>query len=287
MTVFRHLQFSKLPPCWASAAGVCLSFALVTPTAVAQLTAPSNAAAIASSHREQAATTPSSRHLDIEYVPPPAPPDRGTPRGRKAGGASRGNCQANQSLAALVPEHQGYVWGQSASARPTFWFYVPTISGSTVNVEFALQDKRDTLVYHATLALKPGPARAIDIAMPATTPPLERDRSYFWTLIIECDPARPGDTLYVRGTVRHVPPSSTLAAQLAAASAPERAAIYSQAGYWYDALTEVERLHRSDRDDPSYAAAWQHFLQQVNLDPIDVSESTNSAIVRAREQLES
>ncbi|MEO1132775.1 MAG: DUF928 domain-containing protein, partial [Cyanobacteria bacterium J06639_1] len=112
--------------------------------------------------------------------------------------------------------------------------------------------------------------------------PLEPDRSYLWTLLIQCDPDRLSGMNYVSGTVHHAPPSLELEADLATLSAPERAAAYARAGYWYDALTEVEGLYRSDRENPAYAAAWRHFLQQVELDPDVVPDSLHSANVRAQ-----
>ncbi|MEO1133143.1 MAG: DUF928 domain-containing protein, partial [Cyanobacteria bacterium J06639_1] len=151
---------------------LAFSLAIAPHAVLAQTASPAAAPALSNSGRSSSAAKTSSRHLDIKYVPPPDPPDRGTPEGRKGGGASRGECPAYHALAALVPNHQGHIWGRSASARPTFWFYIPAVSRGDLTVEFVLQDADDAFAHYATSALPPGPARVLNIPMPETAAPL-------------------------------------------------------------------------------------------------------------------
>lgn len=234
----------------------------------------------AKEHMARAQAAPQARQTEgqtaaqlpqIQYVPPPSPPDRGTPHGRSGGGASRGECQAYKSLAALVPEHKGYVWGTSTSARPSFWFYVPAVGPSGLPLEFVLQDDNDRFIYRTAFSLQPGSADVLGLAVPDIAMPLETDRLYRWTLSVRCDPDQPTAMLYTRGSVLHVATAPDMQAQLAAAAPLERAAIYASYGHWYDALAELGHLRHIEPDNPVYAQSWAQLLQQANLNDPEVS----------------
>ncbi|MEM9156748.1 MAG: DUF928 domain-containing protein [Cyanobacteria bacterium P01_F01_bin.33] len=198
------------------------------------------------------------------FVPPPLPNDHGMPHGRQHGGASRG-CQSYASLTALVPELNEYVWGTSASARPSFWFYIPKIEEKGLPLEFVLQDRTDRYVYRTEFLLNPGPADVLGVTVPEVAIPLDSNRAYHWTLSLQCDPDRPTSIVYVRGSVQHVMMAPDLKARLASASPLERAAIFANSGYWFDALTELGQLRQSDPSNLAYVEGWERLLRQVDI----------------------
>ncbi|MEO0801844.1 MAG: DUF928 domain-containing protein [Cyanobacteria bacterium J06642_2] len=200
------------------------------------------------------------------FVPPPLPPEHGMPSGRRVGGASRG-CRGYELITALVPDLDGHVWGRSASARPSFWFYIPDVGNTGLPLEFVLQDEADRYIFRTEFTLKPGPADVLGVTVPEVALPLEPDRLYRWTLSIsvQCAPKEEPNILFARGSVWHVAATPDLRARLKSASPLERASIYAGSGYWYDALTELGQLRHSDPNNFVYADSWERLLRQADI----------------------
>ncbi|OKH53356.1 hypothetical protein NIES2101_10890 [Calothrix sp. HK-06] len=198
----------------------------------------------------------------------PKPPNPGAPRGRGRGGGSRGPCKQYASLAALVPETQGtqkFIWGQSASQNPKFWFYVPEKLTSKLPVEFVLQDEADNYIYKTKFTPQ-APAGVVSVTVKPTVA-LQPGKSYNWTFSIYCDPDKPSSSVFVRGSVTQVALNATQKQQLQKLQAPiQRAAFYANNGMWHDALTTLgEQIQNSKRREPEVISAWTELLTQTNF----------------------
>jgi Domain of Unknown Function (DUF928) len=95
---------------------------------------------------------------------PPAPPSMGYPGNRTAAISRGDNCDSSaEELIGLAPEftqaNEDSVWGQTASERPTFWFFMPYTD------------------------------RIISVQIPASQKPLQVNQKYRWKLTakIYCD----------------------------------------------------------------------------------------------------
>jgi Domain of Unknown Function (DUF928) len=198
----------------------------------------------------------------------PKPPNPGAPRGRGRGGGSRGPCKQYASLTALVPETQGtqkFIWGQSASQNPKFWFYVPEKLTSKLPVEFVLQDEADNYIYKTKFNPQ-APAGVVSVTVKPTVA-LQPGKSYNWTFSIYCDPDKPSSSVFVRGSVTQVALNATQKQQLQKLQAPiQRAAFYANNGMWHDALTTLgEQIQNSKRREPEVISAWTELLTQTNF----------------------
>ncbi|MBD2570890.1 DUF928 domain-containing protein [Anabaena lutea FACHB-196] len=207
----------------------------------------------------------------IQYIAPGVQEQPGEPRGRRKGGGSRGPCKQYTNLTALVPitktRTKDFVWGNSASPNPTFWFLVPDKLTPKLPVEFVIQDEADNYVYQTKFNPPETPAGIVSLAVKPTVP-LETGKSYRWTFAIYCDPNKSSASVYVRGSITQVDLNPTLPKQLEAAKTPlEKAAIFAKNGIWHDALTSLgEQMQSSKNQDPEITLAWAELLKQVNLD---------------------
>lgn len=227
----------------------------------------------------EAIATVNNQDSKLRLADPPLPPS-GTPVGRRRGAAGRGNCTINLPLTALVPQMEKsvgavkatLVWGTTIASHPTFWFYLPDSNSSLQLVEFVLQDEQNNDIYRTPVSLpqKPG---VVSVQLPSTLKPLNINQNYHWflktTVATSCDRQQPviaNDN--VEGWVQRVSPTPTLTSQLKSAPPGQQIRLYAQNGLWYDALTSLAQLRRTNPQDGTLKADWQELLQSVGLGEI-------------------
>lgn len=199
---------------------------------------------------------------------PPTPPNLGTPKGRVSGGASRGICKQSPTMQALIPQgNRTEPWALTISERPTFWFYLPSQLSADTPLEFVLQDPDDQYIYKTVFTPPKSTASVISIELPPESPPLVLGLLYTWTLSLPCDPSRPSNVAFIRGTLRRSPLASTPSLQ----PSPNLGMIqrFSEQGFWYDALTLAAQAYHSQPADVEIAQVWQQLLRQVGLEKAD------------------
>jgi hypothetical protein len=156
---------------------------------------------------------------------------------------------------------------KTATATPTFWFYVPEIERSQkVKVEFVLRDDSDRLIQETTLTTT-GQAGIMSFPLPttATFQGLKPDRTYRWYLSIVYDPLHREYDDVVEGWIQRVPSTPELAQKLAKATPLKKVELYREAGLWYEALSLLAQLKRDRPDDATVSALWTEFLQSIDL----------------------
>lgn len=209
--------------------------------------------------------SPPEKTSKIHFVPPPVP-DRGSPRGRSRGGASRNDaCQVtDQPLTALVPVSKESVWGLTLSEHPSFLFYLPYSLTPNSPIEFVLQDEEQNTVYQAYLHPSQSPG-VVKITLPETTTPLAIERMYHWYFLVYCDATKP---IFVEGWVKRVALNSDLRVRLEKAVPHEKIALMAAGGIWYDALRDLAELRLTYPNDTSLIADWENLLESADLDAI-------------------
>lgn len=222
----------------------------------------------------------------VRFVPPPAP-NKGVPSGRRKGGSSRGDCPApaeNQPLTALVPATTRHsktkpgtnpgtnpalttwesVGGLTASASPTFLFYIPYSLTPKLPALFILQDEQGNNIYQTSLTASSTYPSIAKVRLPATAP-LQVGKMYHWYFVIDCHPDAPPQ---VDGWVQRTVISPTLSNQLQQASPSQRVAFYAANGIWYDALMTLAQLRSAYPQDVAFASDWRSLLSSVDLKAI-------------------
>jgi hypothetical protein len=190
--------------------------------------------------------------------PPPENPDSSAPGGRRAPTAcpqDAGSATAGLPLTAFSPTTKP---GLTVAERPTFLVYVPKTSAE--NAEFSLRSRDGRGVYRTTVALTNTPD-IMSITLPAQAPPLEVGKQYTWSLAVICNPNDRVEDRFVTGTVQRTELDATRRSQIQQASPKEQVSLYQKADAWYDALTVLFELQRTQPNDPNISATWREFLQ--------------------------
>lgn len=210
------------------------------------------------------------------------PPDVGLP-GRREGGGTRGGCAAtDQTLLALVPADN---FGYTLEDYPTLYWYIPEIEAETA--ELVLLNENNDEIYQATFPL-PDQAGVISVALPTQSdlPPLAVGQSYHWFFSIICDPDDRSGDLFTDGWIQRtaIPPDSSLAMRLRTASPETKAAIYAEAGIWFDALETLATDRSKTPDNPQVERQWATLLESVGLtdlidQPFTLAIDGNSLVV--------
>jgi hypothetical protein len=217
----------------------------------------------------------------VQFNQLPPLPDNGTPTGRRRGGTSRDGCPAlNTHITALVPgketlnEAQGEASPKTSSKSflaktvaeyPSFWVYLPDLPANLRTGEFVFQDWEGNDVYRTSLTL-PGKSGIIGISIPSSSEySLKTDQKYHWYFKVYCDGSqKKSEYFYVDGWVQRVALTPDLENKLKTAKSREYV-VYADNSIWYDALTNLADLRRTDSQNAMLKDDWAGLLKAVSL----------------------
>lgn len=196
-----------------------------------------------------------------------SPPGQGTPKGTAGGGtrpATHLIClkrpTSQEHLMALAPTQ---AVGLTTQATPTLWVYVPNTTAITL--EFSLFTKEQEGIYQANL---PVPTSGLlKITLPANVALLP-NQPYYWTAALVCDPKRRTKDWLVGSWIRQQPFNPKLQPQLTAADPEQRVRLYTQEGFWYDALNTYLELSQTQPGNANLIQLWAELLRTAGLGPI-------------------
>lgn len=201
-------------------------------------------------------------------------PRTGKPRRQTESGGVRGSISVisnscgnstDEKMVALLPPTEPV---RTVAEHPTILVSLPEHTAK--QAEFFLKEVgKDEIIYETTVTL-PGDSGIVSVSLPdnGTLPALEVGKTYYWYFFVICNPQDPTNEPYVEGQIERVEPSPNLVAELRNASLRDRAAIYAEAGIWYDCLNSLAQLYRSAPNDSAIASDWADLLESVELDTI-------------------
>ncbi|CAN1212319.1 DUF928 domain-containing protein [Tumidithrix helvetica PCC 7403] len=204
-------------------------------------------------------------HTEQGYVPPAG---RSRPQ-RTQGGGARGCPNAQPvSLQLLIPNDHT---ARTIAARPTFAWYLSAVP--SMPLQFALTETGAAQpIFVKELPVKQ--AGIMQFTLPPEAAELQVGKEYRWTVSLICNPERPSQSVYARGWIDRVTPSTELKECLArATSNVQKAADYAGSGLWYDALTALLDTPASSPDLAKGEALLQSLLHQVGLNETIASKS--------------
>lgn len=187
-----------------------------------------------------------------------------SPSRRLEGGIARGNCgfdAANKiQMKALLPDTN---IGLTTTGKPTFFFQI-----SPTSVEegkfLLLNAKGNEIIYEKTFPLtKTGGVTSF--TLPDDADALEVGREYTWELVVNCDPEDQRGNPRVQGSIKRLPASQKLASDMARIPMRDRAAVYAEAGYWYDSLKTLADLRSTNPNDSTLISDWNDLLESAGL----------------------
>lgn len=218
----------------------------------------------------QVETSPTLHAQSIQF------PTTGRPRRDTISGGVRGSTakaivpnscgnSTDEKMVALLPP-TGSV--RTVAGHPTILLSLPEHTAQ--QAEFYLKEAgKDDILYETTVTL-PGDSGIVSVPLPddGRLPALEEGKTYNWYFFMICSSQDMANEPYVEGQIERVEPSPKLVAELRNASPRDRAAIYANAGIWYDCLNILAQLRRSAPNDSAIASDWAALLESVGLDTI-------------------
>lgn len=189
---------------------------------------------------------------------------QGLPERRVAGGSRSQTCLLDRhNLTALMPKNS---LGLTASASPTFFFYLPPTT-ETQSVEFVLRDANDNLVYETTFAVR-NKSGIISFTLPDSTKLnyLKNNQNYHWYFSLICNPKNRSQDMVVEGFVQRVEIPETLALKLEQTAPLDRIDMYLEAGLWHEALAVIAQLQQDRLQDLALSEKWLEILHSIDLD---------------------
>ncbi|MEG4205649.1 DUF928 domain-containing protein [Microcoleus sp. Pol7_A1] len=205
------------------------------------------------------------------------PPEGGVP-GRREGGGTRGlECPtATAALTALIPQS---TMGQTISAKPTFFYYLPVALDKTV--EFELADERDKTLYKKSFRMVTSRAGIVSVSLGSddNSPALEVGKNYQWYFTIKCNPKNTTDDVLVSGWINRTALAPNVKTQLDRSLDRAKLSIFAQQSLWYEYLATLAQLRIAFPSDASLAIKWSAVLNSVQLgkiaqEPLVASELT-------------
>ncbi|MEG4629650.1 DUF928 domain-containing protein [Microcoleus sp. AR_TQ3_B6] len=195
------------------------------------------------------------------------PPQQGVP-GRREGGGTRGlECStAPTALTALIPQS---TMGQTISAKPTFFYYLPQALDKTV--EFELADETDKTLYKKSFRMVTSRAGVVRVSLDSddNSPALEVGKNYQWYFTIKCNAKNhTTDEALVSGWINRTALAPNVKTELDRSPSRAKLSIFAQQGLWYDYLATLALLRMESPSDASLAHEWSAVLNSVQLGKI-------------------
>lgn len=163
------------------------------------------------------------------------------------------------SLMPLLPETKE---GLTVSERPTLFVYVPETKAE--QGYFILKDQTEDYYYQTQVSI-PQEGGIVRLTLPESAPALEIGTTYQWSFVVACElPAR-ADSPRVEGWLQRVEPTAKLN-NYQGVDSIEAATSYGSEGIWYDAVTTLADLRRSQPQ--TYNQEWVDFLSSVGLENV-------------------
>jgi hypothetical protein len=190
----------------------------------------------------------------VLYKPPGA---AGNIPARVSGGA-RGDT-VDTILIALVPNHIAL----TTQAQPSlFWFQSKPAKAKFELTVVEPKKPKPLLSLTAQEADKPGIHR---VKLGKYKIELQPDVAYEWSVAIVPDTENRSKDVIAKGVIKRIRPPGDLATRVQNVDDLERAAMYGQAGIWYDAFESVSNAIEMHPDDASLRAQRAALLKQVGL----------------------
>lgn len=196
------------------------------------------------------------------------PPTTGAPSVRVTGG-SRGAGDAAITLDVLAPDDIGVTTQEQPSL---FWF-----QSKPANAKFELTLLQDNKVKPLVQVVVERSTKAgiQRLKLSEHGAKLSPGVEYQWVVALVTDPEKRSNDLVASGVIKRVEPGAELKEKITQATPASLAAVYAEAGIWYDALAVLSDQIEAQPDNKSLRATRSDLLSQVGLKAAAGAESAS------------
>jgi hypothetical protein len=181
-------------------------------------------------------------------------------------GGSRGGSVKVPSLYVLAPNHTGL----TTRPQPSLFWYQSGPTGTRFELT-VIEPKKPKPVLRVSVdkADQPGIHRLVLSKYNVTLNP---GTMYKWTVSLVPDPASRSQDVIASGYIQRTEPDSEFTAALGNAEGMDRAALYAEKGFWYDALEVVTNEIDATPNDKDLHRRRAALLEQAGLKDAAASE---------------
>lgn len=195
------------------------------------------------------------------------PPVLGAPRLRIGGGV-RGVGDGGIPLVQVLAPRQA---GQTTLAQPTLYWHLDQPTPQAVEITIMAEGAVSPLLRE----ILPGPVAAGLHAFRLSDggKRLERGVSYSWFVAVIVQPKQRSRDALACGGLLLVEAPEGLAERVGALKVSELAAVYAQAGLWYEAIDALVEGQSEGAEQPGVAAQFASILQQEEITGVPLSKA--------------
>jgi hypothetical protein len=209
------------------------------------------------------------------------------PASYRVGGMARSStCESGGALTAMMPsdkmaaitEENQLPIDYTISGYPSFWAYVPETQAPT-EAKFTLQvvDGKERKQIYSKQFRVDGRSGLVGIRLPKSIEPLQVGQRYLWQMRLACGDSQKPDKHPVIGSwIERVDPMKLettptfnpkeLMKDLNEADPNEQPKIYSELGFWHDAIGTLGELKQQKPADSQIAEDWKDLLSQNEME---------------------
>jgi hypothetical protein len=185
----------------------------------------------------------------------------------RVGGGSRGAEGGNISLEVLVPDQIAL----TTKVQPSLYWYQSKAAKTRCEVTLTQPKKAKPLLVLQSTGKTEAGIHAVKLSDYKVK--LTPNVVYKWSVALVVDPENRSQDILANGVIEAIDPSPALAAKLASANDADRAAIYADAGIWYDALDSLSTLIEKSPQDQALHDQRAKLLTQVGLNGAAVEKT--------------
>jgi hypothetical protein len=219
--------------------------------------------------------------LAIKYKKPPQPT---APR-YTTGGGVRGGCDGNApvGLTALAPI-SGHV-GQTSSTRPTIAWYSPNPELPMKLMWYRQGDLKETSISTQDVIVDKRHPGMMQLKFPQE---LAVNQVYAWRVVVDCpskDLAYSASQIVAIAEIKVVKPSSDVQIKLDRAQGLEKAELYAEEGFWYDAWAQALSLPPNSPSQETQRALLSTLLEMENATLQDLTQQPVNCVENSLEEI--
>ncbi|NEQ32475.1 MAG: DUF928 domain-containing protein, partial [Leptolyngbya sp. SIO4C5] len=165
--------------------------------------------------------------------------------------------------------------GLTVGQSPILFIHLPELP-SSAHAVLSISDVQQLEYYEFEIESLPTESGIVAIALDEQAEFLQQNpgKDYYWLLQVQFNndenfARSPERSRPITGSIRYVEPGAELVERLAANSIEHHAAIYAEAGLWYDALAVLFKLQQSQPNNLSFQQQWRSLLVSVGLSEIE------------------